>query len=71
MKDLKAEIETLKSTVDSMSNFKVDPSKRGQEMYVEYRTRCEDMIEKLRSEGAKEETHPVFAQAVTSFNYWK
>lgn len=63
--------QTISSIVDSMSNFKNEGSKRGKEIYEDCKVRCAKMIEELRAEGVNEENHPIFRDAVTSYNYWK
>jgi len=71
MKNLLQKQQTLSSMVNSMSNFKNEGSKRCREIYEYYKVRCCQLIEELRAEGVKEETHPIFKNAVTSYNYWK
>ena len=71
MKTLLEKQRSLESMVDTMSNLKNDSSKRGQEMYIDYRAKCSELIEELRLEGVNEEKNPVFKNAVSSFNYWK
>jgi hypothetical protein len=60
----------LTSFVESMSLFKNEPSERDKEMYAEYKEQAGKLIEELRKEGVDESTHPVFANAVASYNYW-
>jgi hypothetical protein len=62
--------QSLESLVESMSNFKNEGSERGKQMYEEYKEQAGKLIEELRGEGVDESTHPVFANAVTSYNYW-
>jgi hypothetical protein len=62
--------QRLESLVESMSNFKNEGSERGKQMYEEYKEQAGKLIEELRGEGVDESTHPVFANAVTSYNYW-
>lgn len=71
MKNLLQKQQTLSSMVDSMSNFKNEGSKRGKEIYEDYKVRVGKLIEELRAEGVSEEKHPIFRDAVTSYNYWK
>ena len=71
MKTLLEKQRSLESMVNTMSNLKNEPSKRSQEMFVEYKEKCFKLIDELRLEGVNEDKNPVFKNAVSSFNYWK
>ena len=71
MKTLAEKIQSFASQVESMSQFKVDLSKRGQEIYKEYQDKLPVIIEELRKEGASELTHPKFSDAMITYNAWK
>lgn len=71
MKTTAEKIQTLKLATESLSSFKNESSKRGQEIYKDYQNRIPIMIEELRQEGCNEETHPKFKEAVIEYNYWK
>jgi hypothetical protein len=71
MKTILEKQKSLESMVETMSNLKNDSSKKGQEMFIDYRTKCSALIEELRLYGVNEEKNPVFKNAVSSFNYWK
>ncbi len=61
----------LESMVKSMSNFKGDYSKRGKEMYNDYKKKSFNLINELRNKGVNEESYPIFKNSVRTFNYWK
>lgn len=70
MKTLLEKQQVLKSMTQTMSNLKNDFSKKGQEMYTDYVTKCSALIDELRSEGVSEEKYPIFKNAVATFNYY-
>ena len=71
MKTLIEKQRMLKSMVETMSNFKNDKSEKGVRLYESKKIDCQNLISELRSVGVNESTHPIFANSVSSFNYWK
>lgn len=71
MKTLLEKQTSLKSMVEVMGDLKNETSNRGKELHAAYRDRCQTLIEELRAEGVSEDSHPIFKNAVASFNYWK
>lgn len=71
MKTLLEEIKSFESQVESMSNFKNDFTKRGLEIYRKYQENLPKVIQDLRNKGVDEATHPLFADAMVKYNYWK
>lgn len=67
---MKTRIEELRNLANSMSELKCDYTRRGVEMFNDYKYRCEALISELRSQGVDESTHPRFKNAVSSFKYW-
>jgi len=71
VKTISEQIQSFADQVESMSNFKNEPSKKGKEIYKDYQDRLPSIIQELRNQGVNEETHPKFANAISSYNYWK
>ena len=70
-KTLSEQIQSFAEQVESMSNFKNETSKRGQEIYKDYQDRLPSVIQDLRNKGVNENTHPKFANAMIMYSAWK